>query len=356
MAEGLGLLASAQSAATRIPYENIESNQKGLSGMLNAFQIAANVNRQRQALEQHIHEQNLRMMLSEQESSRKIDQMNLSATMQMARFNEQKKMDDYRAQDMAIDNKRMQSAMEFSQGTKVAGEAATQRLADDFAHAKNEPGTPGFTAELPDILARNSAALATPGGRQMARFFGGAHNQTAAQQAAALNAQQSALDLEIERTTGMKTNIIDSPWKAQEKWIPDPTDPKKQRLITEKDPKTGEPVRTGQMFIPLPPTKEDLQLPTDQQKPRWLTVDGDQLSDWHQRKKSIQEGRKKLPGQINAPDLGVNPIPVQSNTVVDTPTKPTPSQRDIDVLLAHPDKAKKFEAKFGAGTASAYLQ
>ncbi len=320
MADGEGLLAAQQAAAVRIPYENIGVNQNAFTGALNAFHIVSQVNAQRQKLEESLHDEQLKMTLGEQAHQLKVDQMNQNAVLAMQRMNMNQVLSDARLTVAQQNANTMRDRVDSIVDQRTKTNEDVGRFYDDIRHLDAKPGDPDFPTKYAGILAQNSMAGRDPGVRQYMKQFGDQHNYSAAKQVQQVNADQATLDHELA-ANHLNTTMLDN-FQAQIKRNAQNQPLDKQGNVIAQDaqgnllPKPGQKtVPTGNLFVQLP---LDPRLPTNQ-APRYKTIPQPQVTEWMQRRSGIQQRRAQLPGQLNDPDLGVQPVPVPSNPVVPTP-------------------------------------
>ncbi len=315
-------LDQQQAIAAKIPYENIALGNP-VDRFLNAWQISSRIKEQRQAVEGKL--MALQMHNQQLENNAELNQAKFGLSVMSEQQRAQHAQDTL---GLAVQGMGLKQAA-FDLNTqkyqdKIEGTTSVLNAEAKLAEQGIMPGDPRYPAELlkehADMAGKAPTSLLNS--VQRTAFLN--HNSAIQQQERANNAKMNQLGEDVGREIFGNKNKQDLRPILNYETLPDET--------------------TGGGIFPWSDTakKTGNKLVPGATEP----VSSQKLAEFNSRYKQIVDERNKLAMPVTAPSLGVYPAAQRS----------VPSQTDIEYLRSHPEKASKFEAKFGTGSSSQFLQ
>lgn len=347
MAEGEGLLGQQLSAATQIPYENIKSNQTSLEMGLNAWSTATQIKLKRNELEgrmAQLAEKNRQLEMKGELDQKKYE---LTAMMDHAKMSHMGDMYELQAERIGTAN----DALQFRKDVSEKREEHTQGLYNYIASIDSEKGTPQWEKDItkgfamfPDVPASRANIIA--------RQVWGQHQDAYDSKTKALDAEEKNIRHSLSNDlfgTGNKGDV--AVLETPERFVQNYAVKKRGKdqagaAPGDIDKETGRPYefkmdKDGN-YIPTPFKSFKFVDPNDPGKPQYKPIAVQRLNDYTNSIKANREARAKLGDRPHNPAAGV--------------TRNEPSDYDIETLKNNPNLKRRFEARFGDGSADPYLQ
>ena len=345
--EGESLVGQQLAAANRIPYENIKANQTGIEMAMNAFQVAQGVKLKRMELEgkmQSLVEKNRQMELMGELREKEFG-LRLATAQQTADF--KSGAADRAWQVLGI----RKEAQDYKEQRDTDKNTDTMGLFQDIGSITSEKGTPEWEKDVTKVFATHPNVPASSR-NVIARQVWGQHQNAYDTKIKALDAEEKNIRHGLSYDlfgVGNKGDV--AVLETPERFVQNYAVKKKGKdqagaVEGQIDPDTGKPyeLKVGKdgQYVATPYKSFRFVDPTDTSKVQYKPIAVKRLNDYTNSIKANRDARAKLGDRPHNPEVGI--------------TRNQPSDYDIETLKNNPQLKRKFEARFGDGSANPYIQ